>query len=60
MSRRGPGGPAVTGKRLPTTLAAMMDLASKEPAEFARVREGGNGRKGFLFVGQEVLLFASF
>lgn len=37
MSRGGGGGPTGS-KGLPTTLAAMMDLASKEPAEFAKVR----------------------
>lgn len=38
MSRGGGGGPTGS-KGLPTTLAAMMDLASKEPAEFAKVRQ---------------------
>lgn len=54
MSRRGPGGPAGSGKRLPATLGAMMDLAAKEPAEFARVSKRWSGRRNCLCRGRGV------
>lgn len=52
LATRGPGGGVGggrgggTGKGLPTTLAALMALAGKDPTEFARVRGLGGARCG--------------